>query len=387
MRLFLVTVIFLLLAFGCEESENAAVTDDDKSIVDNYRPPLDNKTHDETDNDAISPPDEEIDIEIDDDDVHAFDEDVNDEITTDIDVDNDIDAGYPYDDIPIVQCNGYNTAVNRATINIPELTEMSGFGISLKNRGVIWTHNDSGSPAEIFAINKQGELLGKITLSGANADDWEDIAIGRCGNDECIYIADTGNNLKNRTNLSIYRFVEPSIDAIIPFGEMTVSLFETFPFSYPDTTHDCEGLAVNKEGVVYLFTKDIKANLLENSKTFIYKFAHLTDDVPQTLFSVGFIETGRNLTEKAPQYAVTAAAIDRTGTRLLLRMYSYLWEYRLPAGQPFESIFTQQHSELTAGNELQGESVDYDPYTGTVYHTSELFQGITPVLYEISCAL
>ncbi len=38
-----------------------------------------------------------------------------------------------------------------------------------------------------------------------------------------------------------------------------------------------------------------------------------------------------------------------------------------------------------SGNELQGESVDYDPYTGTIYHTSELYQGVTPVLYAIRC--
>lgn len=365
MRLFLVIVTFLLLAFGCEESENTPTTDDDKSVVDDYLPLPDNDTHEEAD------------------------DDVNDEITTDIDIDfdSDVDAGYPYDDIPIMQCNNYNAAANSATINIPELTEMSGFGISLKNPGVIWTHNDSGSPAEIFAIDKQGQLLGKVTLSGADANDWEDIAIGRCGDNECIYIADTGNNLKNRTNLRVYRFIEPTVDAIVPFGEMTVSLFETFPFSYPDSAHDCEGLAVNKEGVVYLFTKDIEANLLENSKTFIYKFANLTDGVPQVLFSVGFIETGKILSDKAPQYAVTAASIDRTGTRLLLRMYSYLWEFRINSGDAFETIFTQSHIALSPGNEMQGEAADYDPYTGAVYHTSELYQGITPVLYEISCAL
>ncbi|MCK5807675.1 hypothetical protein KAH37_01685 [bacterium] len=387
MKRYLLILLMSLLVFSCEE-ENTPLHDNDNATQGDVDFPDDASDAFVADSDLSHTDDGEL---TDDSDFLKSDEDFSlpdgDSLHQDDDtsVDVDIDAGYPYEDIPIVLCDTYQEATNKATIGEAILTEMSGFAVSLKNPGVIWTHNDSGSPAEIFAINKQGLLLGKVVLVGAAAEDWEDIALGRCGNEECIYIADTGDNLKKRTNLRVYRMREPLVDAVMPFGEIQITSFETFPFTYPDTAQDCEALAVNKEGVVYLFTKDIKANLIAKSKTFIYKFANLTDGVSQMLFSVGFIETGQILSDKAPQYAVTAASIDRTGNRLLLRMYSYLWEYRLPAGAPFEDIFKQSPLSLTTGSELQGESVDYDPYTGTIYHTSELFQGITPVLYGIDC--
>lgn len=392
-RLFapIILVITMLFFFGCEEestthlSDNDAVYDND--IVDTFTDETDKTDEYHSDGDLIDAVVDRDTVLFDVDKMDTLDELVDKDILPadeDERDDADVDAGYPYGDIPIASCNSYTDAFSIGQINDPQLTEMSGFAISLKNNGVIWTHNDSGSPAEIFALNKNREILGKVILTGADAEDWEDIAIGRCGNDECIYIADTGDNLKKRTNLKVYRFIEPKIDVAVPFGEMAVSLFETFPFSYPDAKQDCEAIALNKEGELYLFTKDIAASLFK-SKTFIYKFPVLADGVFQTLISLGSIETGINLTSQAPQYAVTAATIDRTGTRLLLRMYSYLWEFKITEGELFETIFTKPHTALTPGNELQGESVDYDPYSGHIFHTSELVKGITPVLYELGC--
>ena len=62
------------------------------------------------------------------------------------------------------------------------------------------TLNDSGGKATLYPFNKKGERLGKHKIEGAINRDWEDIA----QDSTHFYIADTGNNLATRKDLTIY---------------------------------------------------------------------------------------------------------------------------------------------------------------------------------------
>ena len=50
------------------------------------------------------------------------------------------------------------------SIDAPEIPESSGIVESRKYPGVFWTHNDSGNPAEVFAIAASGKLLMKFSI-------------------------------------------------------------------------------------------------------------------------------------------------------------------------------------------------------------------------------
>ena len=93
-------------------------------------------------------------------------------------------------------------------IELPEISESSGLVKSRTQRGVFWTHNDSGDRPRIFAIDAQGRLLGEFAVEGALARDWEDIAIDDAGN---LYIGDVGNNANQRRDLVVYRVPEPDV--------------------------------------------------------------------------------------------------------------------------------------------------------------------------------
>ena len=56
------------------------------------------------------------------------------------------------------------------------IPEASGIAHSLINENVLYTHNDSGGEASVFAIDTQGKLLAEIVIDGAKNRDWEDIA-------------------------------------------------------------------------------------------------------------------------------------------------------------------------------------------------------------------
>ncbi len=102
-------------------------------------------------------------------------------------------------------------AVTNGVVNIPDLIEVSGVAASRNNPGVLWTHNDAGNAAVVYALDAQGRALGTYTLPG-NTDN-EDIAIGPgpVTNVSYLYVADIGDNNSDRSNIAIYQIPEPAV--------------------------------------------------------------------------------------------------------------------------------------------------------------------------------
>ena len=63
------------------------------------------------------------------------------------------------------------------------LRESSGIAVSRTTPGLLWTHNDSGDRAMIYATNFEGAILAGSRVRGAEARDWEDISVGPCPKD------------------------------------------------------------------------------------------------------------------------------------------------------------------------------------------------------------
>src|SRR4051812_49239849 len=94
------------------------------------------------------------------------------------------------------QAQTFTSGITTGNIANSAITEASGIAASRLNPNVLWTHNDSGNPAQIFAMTSTGATLGSYTLTGAGNTDWEDISIGPgpLANTQYIYVADTGDN-------------------------------------------------------------------------------------------------------------------------------------------------------------------------------------------------
>ena len=90
----------------------------------------------------------------------------------------------------------------------PEATEISGLVASPTQPGVLWAHNDSGDRARIFALRNDGSLIASLDVPGAEATDWEDIAVGP-GDD--LLLGDIGDNQSVRKDIDIYRVPEPRL--------------------------------------------------------------------------------------------------------------------------------------------------------------------------------
>ncbi len=125
-------------------------------------------------------------------------------------------------------------------------------------RGSYWTHNDSGGENEIYRLDSlTGKIIQTVRIQNAINVDWEDID----QDDDYIYIGDFGNNLGNRTDLTIYKLPKINIDN----SENDTIAAEVISFSFGDQqeysirnrshNHDCEAMISYGESL-YLFSKD-----------------------------------------------------------------------------------------------------------------------------------
>lgn len=124
------------------------------------------------------------------------------------------------------------------------LNENSGM-VKAWQDGFYWTHNDSGGSPELYMINAQGQMFDTLKVEGAENIDWEDLAKDNKGN---IYVGDFGNNLNNRTNLTIYKKNYQGTSKIT---------FEYADQDFSDTLNrifDCEAFFWHNDSL-HLFTK------------------------------------------------------------------------------------------------------------------------------------
>jgi hypothetical protein len=131
---------------------------------------------------------------------------------------------------------------------LPRVPEASGLAVSRRNAGVLWSHNDSGNATVLFAFDTAGTMLGSV-LVPIRTRDWEDISAARCGSNDCLYLADIGNNRGARQRVQIYRLPEPEP------GDAQTAAPEVFNATYADGLHDAEAMFVVGADL-FIVTKD-----------------------------------------------------------------------------------------------------------------------------------
>jgi hypothetical protein len=132
------------------------------------------------------------------------------------------------------------------------ITESSGLVASRRNPGVLWTHNDSGHAPILFAVTRTGQSVAQFPISGVEVADWEDIDLDNAGN---LYIADIGNNDRNRQEIVVYRVREPHTRRT----NTTVTVTKTWRLRYPEAPFDAESFFVSGS-YGYIISKDLASN-------------------------------------------------------------------------------------------------------------------------------
>ena len=255
------------------------------------------------------------------------------------------------------------------------LGESSGVAVSRVHPGILWTHNDSGDGPFIYATNLDGDDLGRFTVAGARAVDWEDIALGPCvgARASCLYIADTGDNTERRPDVRLYIVPEPDPFARPP--RTATAPGRRVVVTYRDGPRDVEALAVTAGGTVLLVSKGrrgqvqlfrIEADQLARDSVEVAPWTELPIDPRRSL--------GR---------LVTGAAVSRDGRTLVVRTYAELFFFSLDE-DPLE---VHELSWCWLGLvEPQGEGVDFLD-DRTLVLTSETARGRVGGISKVQCSM
>jgi hypothetical protein len=143
------------------------------------------------------------------------------------------------------------------TATLSEIPEASGLAVGRRTPGVLWSHNDSGSAAVLFALDPAGAMVGRVRVP-VRTRDWEDISAARCGSNDCLYIADVGDNGSARREVRIYRVPEPAP------GDAETAPVEVFSATYADGPHNAEAMFVIGADL-FIVTRDRVGGLYRSS--------------------------------------------------------------------------------------------------------------------------
>jgi hypothetical protein len=261
-----------------------------------------------------------------------------------------------------------------------DLDALSGLALSRPQPNIVFAHDDHDG-ALVFALDLEGNEHARITLTDAPVDDYEDIAVGPCGVETCVFVADIGDNNALRDEYAILRFVAPVVPESAGDVPMAVEV-ERFRFVYEDGSHNAEGLMVGPDGTIYVVTKvapGTGGNVEATGPSSIYR-------LPATLATDIVAEATLVATLTVPadgDMAASAAAAHPCGLGFLLRTYDRVYEFVTPAGMPFEASFAVTPSFVAMPDEPQSEGIDYGA-DGRGFITSG--EGSGAPIVQTSCA-
>ncbi len=208
-----------------------------------------------------------------------------------------------------------------------KINEASGLVVSRKNNSgtIFWTHNDSGGRNEIYAIAQNKSILATVTLSGAQNNDWEDIAIGPGpdSNKDYLYVANIGSSSSNPRE--IYRIQEPSVNINQSGQNITIASNQVEVFHFNSPIDDSEGFFVDPiTGDGYLFQKIGSSSSRPRSST-VYT-------IPASQFRNGggalspqLVATITTIKNSGNPGGITGADISSDGKYFVICNYEELW--------------------------------------------------------------
>ena len=272
----------------------------------------------------------------------------------------------------------------------PNLNESSGLATSHLKPDRLWTHNDSGGEASLFAFAATtGSKTGMCSLAGAVATDWEDMASFIDQGVPRLLVADCGDNQASRASIRLHLFDEPDPDATLRLSD-----YQTLQVRFSDGPRDCEAVAVDVQRRKIIL---IAKGRLPVAGIYVLDLPPRASEASQTgsnhdrLSAVGRQTAGErtaheqiSLEQTSPDQVmiaqrvgtlplpmITAMDIDgRTGDAVVV---TYLGGFRFAQGQPRVSV-REQFSSVAEAIELprwkQIEAVAFDQ-RGNIWVTSE----------------
>lgn len=230
-----------------------------------------------------------------------------------------------------------------------DVEEASGLVASQEQDNLFWTHNDSGDRARIFALSKTGDDRGTFNLKGVDVEDVEDIT----RHEDTLFLADIGDNDARRSQLTIYRFPEPRLDA----EEDKIEAITPIRFRYPEGARDAETLMYDPlTDSLFIVTK-------RERQVRLYRLPAQVEDTDEVLEAEWLLEM--------PFRMIVAGDISADGMEVLLKTYNEVLYWKRQPNEPLAVTLSREPYFLPYETELQGESIAWEADGSAFFTLSE----------------
>ncbi|TRX58692.1 hypothetical protein FNH22_12500 [Fulvivirga sp. M361] len=233
------------------------------------------------------------------------------------------------------------------------INEASGLEASIKNPGLLWTHNDSGDTARIFLIHENGQDVKTFYLSGLQNRDWEDLTLGPGPEkgENYLYIAEMGDNKAIHEYQYIYRFKEPSRD-----DDVMITDVDVIRFQYPDGNRDAECLMVDP------LTADLYIVSKREQNVHLYNMAYPQSTsetvIPKNVGTLHF-------------HKIVAGDISADGQEIIMKTYDRILYWKRKENNDIKETLLTPPIDVPYQPEPQGESIAWNVDDSGFYTLSE----------------
>lgn len=267
----------------------------------------------------------------------------------------------------------FSTVVSLGTVDIGPLRQASGLAASRNNDRVLWTHNDAGDGARIFALDVTGQSLGTYQLNGFSQTDYEDIAFGPgpVTNVLYLFLGDIGDNNAGRNSIVVYQIPEPAVYPGQAASPPTRNLkgVRAIELTYPDGPRNAEAMLVDPiTGDLFIASKEPGL-----SRIYTATRAQLDAGSPIVLTFVREIAFD----------VASGAAISPAGDEIILRQENLARLWQRAPGQNVGAALGGAPVDIPVvgtPTEENGEAIGFDPL-GRGYYTLSDSTGTQPLYY------
>ena len=270
------------------------------------------------------------------------------------------------------------------------LSEASAVVRSATRPDVLFTINDSGHEPRLFALDTAGSARGQWRIRDARNRDWEAASSGPCGppagpaaGPACLYIGDVGDNREARRNRTVYRLIEPRVDAQAATSALAA---RSLTFRYADGPHDVEAMYVGPGGTIYLITKRPRLDRHRRQRpSLVFALDPAAWLRPDSVAVARLIDSLPIVPGSAPGRLVTDAALAPDGRHVAVRTYGEVFVFAADSGSGrIRMDVPPSVCSVMELGERQGEGVTWLDSSGRLLLMSE---GRREPLHVYACPL
>ncbi|MFK5893613.1 MAG: hypothetical protein QM504_10365 [Pseudomonadota bacterium] len=244
------------------------------------------------------------------------------------------------------------------TIKNKKIDESSGLALSRKYNNVLWTHNDSGNAAIIYAMDFTGGNLGTFFLNGEFPRDWEDMSSFKLEGQSYLLLADSGDNYEINLSARLSVYKEPDIYA--PHHDLIEPQW-IIEYQYPKgKSYDVESVAVDiSQNKVLLLSK-------RNKKIHVFELPLLVDSKIENQ-----LLTAKRIAKLDYFKRPTAMDISADGKHAVILTYGKIYWFENLNHNSWQEIFKKPVKKIKYKGLYQPEAISFGNTAYQLFISSE----------------